>query len=110
MKCPTCRNQFNYKKEGDINGDTTCLICGTTAPTSQWTKPRKTKNEKRLEAQLANVKQLLEKAYLAGFNATGEGYNGEYPYGDRNLNPEEDTEWLERRDEKLRELLEETNG
>lgn len=110
MKCPTCRNQYNYKKEKDINGNTTCLICGTIAPTSQWTKPRKTKNEKRLEAQLANVKQLLEKAYLAGFNASGEGYNGEYPFRDKDQWPDDSADWCQKRDEELKELLEETNG
>ena len=27
----------------------------------------------------AQLKELLEKAYLAGWNASGEGCNGEYP-------------------------------
>ena len=51
------------------------------------------------------MKLALETAYLAGFNASGEGYNGEYPFGDRNQNPEEDTVWIKDRDNALREAL-----
>ena len=65
---------------------------------------------KQLEAQLAGVKQLLEKAYLAGFNATGEGYNGEYPFRDKDQWPDDNADWCQERDENLKELLEETNG
>ena len=100
-----------YKKrlqKRHVNGLATPTIAATRSATEFEIMQQE--HIEQLEAQLANVKQLLEKAYLTGFNATGEGYNGEYPYGDRNLNPEEDTEWLERRDEKLKELLEETNG
>lgn len=56
------------------------------------------------------LKQLLEKAYLAGFNATGEGYNGEYPFRDKDQWPDDNADWCQKRDEELKELLEETNG
>ena len=44
MKCPNCHNQYN--------GNTTCLLCGTTAPTSEWAK---SKREEELEAELAEA-------------------------------------------------------
>ena len=44
-------------------------------------------------------KRTLEDAfkagYLAGFLNTGEGYNGEYPYGDKCLSPKDDVHWVE---------------
>jgi hypothetical protein len=43
----------------------------------------------------------LEAAYLAGFQASGEGYNGEYPFGDHNRNPEHDPVWCKDRDNKI---------
>ena len=55
-------------------------------------------------------KQLLEKAYLAGFNASSESYSAEYPFGQENQQPEDDAEWCRKRDQKLKELMEETNG
>lgn len=35
---------------------------------------------RRLVAINAELVEALEKAYLSGFNASGEGYNGEYPF------------------------------
>lgn len=52
------------------------------------------------------MKLALEAAYLAGFNASGEGYNGEYPFGDHARNPEEDAAWIKDRDNALRKALE----
>jgi hypothetical protein len=52
-----------------------------------------------------SLKLALESAYLAGFNASGEGYNGEYPFGDKNQNPEQDAVWIKDRDNALRERL-----
>ena len=49
------------------------------------------------------LKQALEAAYLAGFKASGEGYNGEYPF-DAN-NPENDAVWLKDRDNAIQEAL-----
>ena len=34
------------------------------------------------------LKHALEAAYLAGWSASGEGYNAEYPFGDHAKNPE----------------------
>ncbi len=51
------------------------------------------------------MKLALDAAYLAGFNASGEGYNGEYPFGDHARNPEEDAAWIKDRDNALREAL-----
>lgn len=46
----------------------------------------------------------LEAAYLAGFNASGEGYNGEYPFGDNSRNPADDSNWCATRDDDIRAL------
>jgi hypothetical protein len=45
--------------------------------------------------------EALKAAYLAGFNASGEGYNGEYPFGDHVQDPEEDAVWCKDRDNEL---------
>jgi hypothetical protein len=42
--------------------------------------------------------ELLEAAYLAGFNASGEGYNGEFPFDDRDQKPQHDPAWCKDRD------------
>jgi hypothetical protein len=47
----------------------------------------------------------LEAAYLAGFNASGEGYNGECPFEYKNKNPEHDAVWCKDRDNALQEAL-----
>lgn len=44
------------------------------------------------------VKELMRQAFLAGFAASGEGYNGEYPYRDL-------TEELNKRFDMFIELL-----
>ena len=51
----------------------------------------------------AVVRQWLEAAYLAGFGATGEGYNAEYPFEGKD--PEQDDNWLAHRDEYVRQAL-----
>ena len=51
------------------------------------------------------VNKSKEAAYLAGWNASGEGYNAEYPFGDHARNPEEDAAWIKDRDNALREAL-----
>ncbi len=43
----------------------------------------------------------LDAAYLAGFNASGEGYNGEYPFRDHGAHPEQDAGWIKNRDNEL---------
>jgi hypothetical protein len=45
------------------------------------------------------IKLAIETAYLAGFNASGEGYNGEYPFEHRN--PEDDAYWVEKRNQAI---------
>ena len=54
---------------------------------------------------IETIKQALELAYLAGFNASGEGYNGEYPFGDKNQNPIENNIWAKDRDNFVNETL-----
>jgi hypothetical protein len=43
----------------------------------------------------------LEAAYLAGFNASGEGYNGEYPFEHKGKNCTDDPIWCKDRDNEL---------
>ena len=45
----------------------------------------------------ADLKLALDVAYLAGFNVSGEGYNGEYPFRDHDSHPEQDACWLDER-------------
>ena len=52
------------------------------------------------------LKLALEAAYLAGFNASGEGYNGEYPFGDKMQDPAENRVWKKDRDNYIKEALE----
>jgi len=48
---------------------------------------------------------ILKAAYAAGFEASGEGWNAEYPFADHNRDFEDDAEWTVKRDERLRPLL-----
>jgi hypothetical protein len=50
--------------------------------------------------------ETLKQAYLAGFMASGEGYNGEYPFQDNERNPEDDSAWCQKRDNALRTAIE----
>ena len=45
--------------------------------------------------------EAIKAAYLAGFMASGEGWNGEYPFTDKALNPAEDGYWLGIRENEL---------
>ena len=45
--------------------------------------------------------EALEAAYLAGFNASGEGYNGEYPFEHKRKNCTDDPIWCKDRDNEL---------
>ncbi len=60
MKCPNCRNQFNYAMDKDPDGNTKCLICEMVAPTVEWRKRVKSKREKDLEAENAELRKLVE--------------------------------------------------
>lgn len=54
----------------------------------------------------AATRAKLELAYLAGFKASGEGWNGEYPFQDNNASPTTDAHWIAARDAALRALSE----
>ena len=49
----------------------------------------------------AQLKELLEKAYLAGFLASGEGFNGEYP-----ARAHEHENWQKDRDTDIAKIME----
>jgi len=49
----------------------------------------------------------LQAAYLAGFNASAEGYNGEYPFADNPAWPEHDSAWRDQRDRNLKKIVSE---
>lgn len=51
-----------------------------------------------------NIMQLLQRAYLAGFDCTREGYNAEYPFYDKERRPTDDAKWVARRDQILAQL------
>jgi len=48
--------------------------------------------------------ETLKAVYLAGFMASGEGWNGDCPFNDSDRNPEDDPAWREQRDIDLKEL------
>lgn len=58
------------------------------------------------EQQTAAMRKALEQAYLAGFNASGEGYNGECPFGDHGTSPENDRGWIYSRNDYVNEAIE----
>lgn len=55
------------------------------------------------QRSMSEYREMLERAYLAGFAASGEGWNGEYPFEEEN--PLDDAYWTEIRDEFLAEIL-----
>lgn len=68
---------------------------------------------KRIDTEYASnlrsdLRTLLRQVYLAGFNATGEGYNAEYPFEQKDLDPEDDTDWCEKRDNTIKSIMGET--
>jgi hypothetical protein len=60
---------------------------------------------KRLKAAQPE-QQLMEKAYLAGFLASADGYNGQCPFDQCGQEIESDEDWCIDRDDALRQLLE----
>ncbi len=56
------------------------------------------------------TRKLLESAYLAGFRAAGEGWNGEYPFQDNGRDPVEDSYWSQKREEYVSAMLEAMEG
>ena len=67
--------------------------------------------KERLQAELAaerergkaEVDEAIKRGYLLGFNASGEGWNGEYPFSDFNQDPTQDDHWVEYRDATIRQ-------
>ncbi|WP_010508361.1 hypothetical protein [Komagataeibacter europaeus] len=56
-------------------------------------------------SELAQMrKDELRKGYALGFNMSGEGYNGEYPFQDNGRDPEKDSAWIRDRDDVIRAL------
>jgi len=53
----------------------------------------------------ANLVQLLNAAYLAGFNDSAEGWNGEYPFSDNNIKLTSHDGWMQDRDKAINKLL-----
>lgn len=43
----------------------------------------------------------MKRGYELGFAASGEGWNGEYPFGDQNRSPTSSLEWVVARDHTL---------
>ncbi len=85
---------------------------GTDAPThfayQDEPIPLTPRSREEKESGLPLLKEQLERAYLAGFNASGEGYNGEYPFGGpEEYSPESHELWIEDRNEYVKEALEE---
>jgi len=48
---------------------------------------------------------LLRQAYLEGFNDSGEGRNGEYPFCDNGQSPEESESWCTSREVALKSII-----
>lgn len=56
------------------------------------------------------LKQALWAAYLAGFNASGQGWNAEYPFQDNDTNPEQNAGWVQKRDKFVEQALSAQQG
>lgn len=57
---------------------------------------------------MGDVRKLIEAlqlAFLAGFEISGEGWNGEYPFSDHKETPLDDEHFLERRDVAVAAIL-----
>lgn len=48
------------------------------------------------------IRQAKREGYVAGFMASGEGWNGEYPFQDKGMNPLDDEDFVERMAEELK--------
>ena len=58
----------------------------------------------------ASYEQGFKDGYLRGFNSSGEGYNGEFPFGDKGRNPEDDESWRIGRDAAIRAKIKAAEG
>jgi hypothetical protein len=52
-----------------------------------------------IEGLFMTEDEALKAAYLAGFNASGEGYNAEYPF--HSAHPEQDADWIKNRNNEI---------
>jgi hypothetical protein len=63
-------------------------------------------NEELVKQQFRDILiAAMRKAYLAGFMATAEGWNGEYPYEDSPERYQSDERWLKKREEDIAKLI-----
>lgn len=46
-----------------------------------------------LRAEVERLRGLMKRAYIGGFDASAEGYNGEYPFQDNNRKPQSDPDF-----------------
>ena len=59
---------------------------------------------------ITEIHILMKNAYLYGFNASREGYNAEYPFSDNNWKPECQSDWIEKRDNVITQILKTGSG
>lgn len=59
---------------------------------------------------IIEIRVLMRDAYLHGFNASREGYNSEYPFSDKNWKPDCQSDWVEKRDNVITQLLKTGSG
>jgi hypothetical protein len=52
------------------------------------------------------VKEMLELAYFDGFMASGEGYNGEFPYTQKGIDPSTEQYWCNDREFAVKTIME----
>lgn len=57
----------------------------------------------------SDPRERLNRAFLAGFNAAGQGFNGEYPFRDSGNSPEYDQDFVTRRDQDVDNILKGTS-
>jgi hypothetical protein len=70
--------------------------------------PKLAAAEARIAKLEAEGEKVAKAAFLAGFNISGEGWNGEYPFGDKCKSPETDASFLDERAAAIRALKEPT--
>jgi len=131
MPKPSC-NRCKYRNESPISGHCEgcnnhskfepalvtdlCKWCNNTAAPDDNVCESCRKNMKNMatnfdeviahkKQQLEELKALLNQAYSAGFNDSGEGYNAEYPFGGKGLDPQGDHQWISRRDKAINDIL-----
>lgn len=51
------------------------------------------------------VRKMLRKAFLAGFNISGEGYNSDYPFDEKDNKPQNNSDWRKKRNSAVNEII-----